>query len=350
MINTGKMEDIRNIGIELIAAYAAGFTLGVRSPFRRAMEHIEQIELAAPDEMKKNYGFKQKDIDSIKKGNKKLEMIVPLLMGSIYTFISHSLIRKEQVEPFSLLTNVASCYAGYWSGVGIRSLFNKEHRNDMEILRNMKENPEIVPEYIPEEAKMRLESSLDNIESLVMNSELPSDEHKESIMGACAASVNPSKAYAPIILNWVKGRIQERLEMARHQKIIKGFYEPTYSMPFFSPCGLVGEYRGLKGRVFKKEGDSLLVESIEWDSIDSIKRDGAPFMEVKASPPIFSTLSHEAWTPDYRKLVERIKEENKQYTTFIALLPEKIPKESYGEIVTCVLVNYLADNKIISPN
>ena len=331
--------DYQKLMVTGAMAFTAGLVMGIDSTFRKRMDYANLSEIllkegVLPKEISKE------GIELVVKQSRKLEIITPYLVGGISGFVS-SIAQSSPEFIMHQITAIPATYAGYITGVGIRNIKNRRFRKDIDIFKDIQENPERARDYMPEEARTKFDQALSKLEKNVLAGEeinkvaLETQTHVDEIGEIL---IPQRKLYLPALAKYIRNKFKETTNTATVQKIISDFYDLDLKSGHVK-CGVLKNAMP-KARVIRKQGDNLTIYDVNWKFLG---RDDIPgIVSFAADKPELVVVKEGKWHTDYKEMARELISVEKNRTPVVMHADEDAPLDLQESVLCESMLTKLA--------
>lgn len=332
-MNVLYLMDLTEIVQSTATGFLSGFLIGLSGFCDKCDETIELIDASLTQEEMKEEGLTKKDLSQLRNIGKRRKWLTPFIAGTL-----SSAIFWGSYENASILQNMAIAipfaYLGKIAGGSLRKVYRRDKQKDLQIARQIKNDPENTLMYIPKEQKRIIESAFGEVEKRILEDSgiyegnPMSDEGEFKNLYIDLKCQN--KAYVTPLFKWAAKKFEKTCKTAYLQRKIKDFCEG------FIPESSVLLLRKPEKpfiRVYEFVGDNVNIYSARFNGIKITERDGAANF-VNVDPPEIKLDETRNWDGNYREMAEQITQSQPKHATMFMKTHPKTSKRSKEAKIT----------------
>ncbi|MCH7568641.1 MAG: hypothetical protein IIA87_04430 [Nanoarchaeota archaeon] len=334
--------NLQEIIADAAVGFVTGFGLGVFGVTDRLRERVKIYEAIKPYLKEKGREeIEESKLESMRSYERTKAKITPFLAGSFYSALSEIFFPQSG----SILENAAvaipAVYAGRIAGSATRKLMRRKIRQDLETLKQIREDPENTLDYIPEDKRRTIEESFDGIERLILSGEeyklmTNQNDPENPLTGLFNAVINDSKIYSQQLVEWVEENLSS---LSARASLQRGITEFSKTAPEGS-VGIIGEPEELKLKIIDMGEGTLRIYTAEFLNLRILRRklEGADVSTIEYRPLKLKLEHSYVWDGNYRDLARRIADEKEGHTLMTMKSPDGTSDESKALVATDVFL------------
>jgi len=306
--------NLTEILADAAGGFLSGFGLGISGFCDRLGECIKVSELTLTKEERIEAGFTDKKIGKAKFYEKMEKVLLPSAAGLVYSLGDTIFNQNSPIETMAIA--VPSAYIGRVVGGLTRKIVKIGGIKDLEISKNIMNDPEHALDYIPKGRREIIESSLGDIERGILageelcDNELKGKESPTKEIGK--AIMKGNRLYVPALFKWCSNKIEEVYKIAGIQREITEFYENQ------NPIGVatLGPPENTSLIIYEIDKNTLKTYGVTFNELRMVKYDRRGIRGVDSNLEI-ELKEKKDWRGDYKGLAKEIGEVPQNYTPML---------------------------------
>jgi len=316
--------NLTQILTDAAAGFVTGVGLGAAGVYNKYSEGLDEIEAVfSEEEITKDSKLTRENREKLRELERRQKNIFPSFVGFCYSAVSSLILGGHPFE--RTLVSVPAIYVGSWLGRGLRRLGRRSKMKDLRVLRELKENPEELPDSISKDTRQTIEQALGKFEKLVLGGKCPimiamniSDD--SPVKKIYDTIVQENRVYTPALMNWSMDAFMRTYERARWQRTLTDYFENQGPS-----CAIIGPPENLNARLFELNGKNFAVYSVKFGSLRKIDDETKGVSVIDVPKPKIEMLRIRKWDGNYRNMAEDVRREAKGHHYTIMVL-KSIPK------------------------
>ncbi|MFW5747003.1 MAG: hypothetical protein ACOCWQ_05650 [Nanoarchaeota archaeon] len=289
-------------------AFFGGFMMGISGLGQNLIDRATITEATLPATQREKKGMDDEKLGTLRKRGRQLKQYLPAVLGGaacVFPAIS-----AEESAAQTALFAIPSAYVGRYMGSLIRRLGMKKIWQEVEIARNIRDDPENALFYLPDDLRQGLSAHLDTAYQNVLDGNSP----KQAVEEIFQTLEDTPTFYSGRLGQWMGEQLPTIYDKANTERSLSDFFEH----PDFA--AVVGETQHLSLRVYERQGESMVSYQGEFERLRMVEDEDS----LSVTNAILRLDEQDRSAIDYRTLAERIVEANKDHTVILLQADRKM--------------------------
>ncbi len=331
--------DLTDLIRNTTGGFLAGFVLGASGTCDRHDEKIEMLEAVLTKEEREKRGLSDEKIGEVKKHGKKGKLILPYVAGGVYSIFSG--LATESSVSESMIITIPSAYVGRFVGSFVRKLARRKNKKELQVVRQIRDDPENALSYIPDSQREVIESTFGEVEKKILDGADLTDEELRGTEGPIKKMYNTiieqNRVYSPALLKWSLKKLEDVCRTAHVQREVRQFYEENQPLAL----AVLGAPEKTSIMIYEVDGKNLSTYHTRFDDIRMIEKEGVGILV--GSAPHIELEDRKDWNGDYKRIAKQVIQSQPENTIMLIKTLPGMPDQVRGIIVTKTFATAFVD-------
>lgn len=305
--------------------FTVGFTWGAVGSMDKNKEKLEVVEATIPKERREELGITEERVKKIRKHHAIDTVLWPALFGTLFSTVENLSRHEPYLQNMAVL--IPSAYIGGLAGRAVRKLVRVKRKRELKTAQNIIQDPENALDYVSPSERAAVESSLGEIENMIIDGSFNDEKLKNSIGKMYDAAKN--KLYLPTLREWSHTKLDDIIKTAPVQKEIAAFYKESNLMG----AAIIGKPEKTSLMIYELNGTDLKVYSAAFSNLRVMSISGDKIV-VAGSSPRLELKDTKNWKGDYRALTKELMDAQPAHTTMLLKTTPEVQEQTRLSMVT----------------